>query len=108
MTLHPPSRMSELRVIRKWWPIEASRGKLVNCELYTEDISIMNSGAEESPLLQDNREQGHGGLSLGPGTGTSLDKGCCQVPCGENKAGSNSLLRYMMYFSREIGNINIL
>lgn len=91
MTLHPPSGMSELRVIRKCWPIEASGGKLINCELYIEDISIMNSGAEDSLLLKDNREPGHGGLSLGAETGTSLDKNCCQVACGENKTGSSSL-----------------
>ena len=33
MTLHHPSRMPKLRVIRKCWPIKASRGKLINCEL---------------------------------------------------------------------------
>lgn len=54
MTLKPHSRTSGPRVSRKCWPVEASRGKLTDRELYSEDTSVMNFRAESLPLLQDN------------------------------------------------------
>lgn len=53
MSLQPPSRMSELRVIRKCWPIEAFRGKLINCELYTKDTSNMTSELTDNKAMED-------------------------------------------------------
>lgn len=36
--------------------MKAFRVKLLDCELYPEDISVINLGVESLPLLQDNTE----------------------------------------------------
>lgn len=60
--------MSELRVIGGAGLLRLPRGKHINCELHSY-VSVINSGAEGSPLLEGNIENKgmHAGLRLGLG-----------------------------------------
>lgn len=71
---------------------------------FTVDISVVKSRAEGSPLLQDNREQGHVGLRLGLGQGHLQTRDVVKS-CGEKIKLAPSLSYILI---GKIGNITIL